>query len=406
MIKKLILCFISIIATVTSQKCFINSDITKSEKLFTYKGNVYDITGYKHPGGSATLKRTLGAQLEDYISLPKYDFHLTNNEFKNDMKKMYVGVLKDNCEQEPTEETTEEPTTEETTEEQTTESTTEEPTDPTTEETNPTTGETDPTTEVPTDPSITTSSTPASCLLFNFIPVIPYTQQNMMAEVNIDNVSQNDTSITLSLTPDIGGSRISTEYYIQYGQIDAFIKPSKGLNVINGFYIQADNGDAVIFNIIQNNQNKNSTIETNFYYSGNLTYDVNAQYHEPDIILSETFNKYSIIWFPTYYEWRLNDVLLRRLNITDTVIFPDSPSKVKLSIWEGDSSMWAGPGIQWTQAPFKTQLSSLNIRCNNSKNYSKLVKTDNSEYNTPSISSQLKYPFALLLISLFTIGIL
>ena len=113
MIKKLIICFISIIGIVTSQKCFINSDITNSQKLFTYAENVYDITGYSHPGGSTTLKKTVGDKLEDYVTLPKYDFHLTSNKFKSDLKKMYVGVLKDTCTQTTTQETN--PTTEDTT---------------------------------------------------------------------------------------------------------------------------------------------------------------------------------------------------------------------------------------------------------------------------------------------------
>ena len=141
MIKKLIICFISIIGIVTSQKCFINSDITNSQKLFTYAENVYDITGYSHPGGSTTLKKTVGDKLEDYVTLPKYDFHLTSNKFKSDLKKMYVGVLKDTCTQTTTQETN--PTTEETNPK--TQDTTQEinpTTQTTTQETNPTTEDT------------------------------------------------------------------------------------------------------------------------------------------------------------------------------------------------------------------------------------------------------------------------
>jgi hypothetical protein len=36
----------------------------------------------------------------------------------------------------------------------------------------------------------------------------------------------------------------------------------------------------------------------------------------------------------------------------------EASSKVKFSIWEGDISAWAGPGIEWGQAPFQSELSS------------------------------------------------
>ena len=145
-----ILWFISVmlIKTVNSQKCFINSDIINSKILFTYKGCVYDITDYNHPAGSNTLKKTIGLPLEDFVNLPRYDFHLTSNSFKNDMKKMYVGVLKDNCNQ-PTEEPTEEPTEQETTQ-------------------TPTRS----TTQIITDFATTTSSNSYSCILSTILLVI------------------------------------------------------------------------------------------------------------------------------------------------------------------------------------------------------------------------------------------
>jgi len=364
MIPKILL-FISIILfdSVNAQKCFTNSDIINSKSLFTYKGGVYDITGYNHPAGSSTLKQTVGLPLEDFVNLPRYDFHLTSNSFKNDMKKMYTGVIKDNCNQTSEETTQTEPTQTETTQ-----------TEPTQTETVQTE-----TTQVPTEqvttifPTITSQSITTivtstaeyiNCLLFNFVLKLPYTRQNIISEINANNVSQNDTSLILSLTPDVGGSRISTTNYIQYGYIEAIIKPSKGANVITSFYIEADNGDMVNFNIIQNKERDNSIIETNFY-KGNITYDLNSKYYETPIILYDTFNKYSIIWFPTYYEWRLNDILLRRLNKLYINNFPNSPSKVKFSIWEAGPSVLAGPGIEWDKAPFNTELLSLNIYCNN-----------------------------------------
>ena len=109
--------------------------------------------------------------------------------------------------------------------------------------------------------------------------------------------------------------------------------------------------------------------------------------------MSETFNKYSIIWFQTYYEWRLNDVLLRTLSINDTINFPNSPSRVKISIWEGPVSKWAGTGIQWSQTSFSSFLSSLKIT-NISNNYNLQNNSlENQNNSLKNNSSRLKTSF-------------
>jgi len=58
MFKKLILSLIATMGftSLTAQKCFVNTDIINSKTLFTYQGNVYDITNYNHPGGMNTLR--------------------------------------------------------------------------------------------------------------------------------------------------------------------------------------------------------------------------------------------------------------------------------------------------------------------------------------------------------------
>ena len=82
---------------VNSQNCFVNNDVVNSNNLFTYQGNVYDITNYNHPGGKETLQQTGGNALENYVNMPKYDFHLTSNKFTSDLNNLFVGVLKDTC---------------------------------------------------------------------------------------------------------------------------------------------------------------------------------------------------------------------------------------------------------------------------------------------------------------------
>jgi len=418
MLKIILLC-LSFLIQVNTQECFVNDDIVNSDKLFTYKDNVYDITNYNHPGGQTTLKRTVGDRLEDYVNLPAYDFHLSSNSFKKDLVDMLVGILRDTCNETST------PTTSISTSTPTTSISTSTPTisistlTPTTSTSTLTTTSSTSTTissstSIPTTspclccntsmttttqiPTTTTSFSPTITIpldncttLFNFNSSILYEKQDIIAETNKINIIQDNNYLNLNMV-EIGGrglgSRISTNNYFHYGRIDAILKVSKGVNVINGFYIEADNGDMVVFNIIQNIENKNSIIETNFFYKGNLLYDINAQYFTSDIILYDTFNTYSIVWYPTYYEWRLNNILLRTLTIYDTDSYPDSPSKVKLSIWEGPVSIWAGPGIKWDQTSFyTTTILSLKITDNCLTNYSYIENTNKTSENIRSLSS-------------------
>ena len=96
-LKKVLLLSTSYFFKVFSQKCFIQTDITNSNNLFSYNGNVYDITNYNHPGGKTLQMKTVGDSLEKYVNQQSYSFHLTSNKFKNDLQNIYVGVLKDNC---------------------------------------------------------------------------------------------------------------------------------------------------------------------------------------------------------------------------------------------------------------------------------------------------------------------
>jgi hypothetical protein len=88
--------FIIVPVQVFSETCFTQQQIHTSASLFTYKGNVYDASNYNHPGGKSKLRLTIGNSLENFVNLPKYDFHLTRNKFTSDLTKMLKGIL---CEQ-------------------------------------------------------------------------------------------------------------------------------------------------------------------------------------------------------------------------------------------------------------------------------------------------------------------
>jgi hypothetical protein len=376
----------------TFAKCFISSDITNSSKLFSYKGKVYDITGYSHPGGKSDLLKTVGEQLETYVNTNNYDFHLSSSKFKSDLKNMYVGDLVDNCTttETPTTTTTDKTTsTADTTTTDTTKTTTDTTTtDTTTTDTTTTDTTTTDTTKTTTTESpitTTTESPPYNCIPFDFNPL-----SLLNPNIIIDNAVQTYNGVKLSLTQN-GGASIKIDNKFQYGVLDAFFKASNGIHVISSFYIESENKDQVIFNV--HNDNDENSIETNFFYEGNM---VNVKYNYPTELLSETYNKYTIVWFPDYYEWRFNDLILRRMNKNDTDTFPDAPSSIKFSIWTGTS------GIQWDEAPFEYYISSVQLRCPDAfiSNNSIFYDDRNMNNKMKSGGSGNKLPIILLLITL------
>lgn len=95
--KNIFLLFSTLIYSAFANNCYTPSDILNSDRLFSYKNNVYDVTGYKHPGGKSDLLKTVSVDLSIFFEQSKYKFHVGRSDVKNDLEKMYVGQLQDNC---------------------------------------------------------------------------------------------------------------------------------------------------------------------------------------------------------------------------------------------------------------------------------------------------------------------
>ena len=359
MIKRiLITVFNFFVISVSSQRCFVMTDVINSQSLFTYQGNVYDIANYVHPGGRNSISQVVGTSLEPFLQQPRYSFHLTSNSFRNDMLEILVGVLRDNCQ-------------------------------PVLTTIAPVLSTVAPvlTTIAPVlttiAPIVTTiapimnatiAPTLVNCVPQNLDLNISYNQQNFIADYNINNIYQVNNYIKMSLLENIGGTRISSTNYLQYGKVDITMKTPKGFNVITSFYLETDNGDIVNFNII--NKDKLSVIDTNFYNNLNPDFNTNSKTYDQPLILTDTFTKFSLIKTINSYEWQINDVTLRILNVNNTI---NCLSKIKISIWEAPASTWGGPGIQWAMNPYDLFISELNVNC--SLMNKSLVDTNDEEYD-------------------------
>jgi len=186
----------------------------------------------------------------------------------------------------------------------------------------------------------------------------------VIVQYNQPNVRFENGLLNMYLTQDTGGSGIIIGPPIHYGEISVTFKASYGNNIVSAFYLKAENGDEVDFEMVMNKTIPNRTIQTAFYYRGIPLYEVNARYFITDRPLSDVYNKYTIVWTPDYYEWRLNDALLNRVSRFDTNTFPDTISSIKLTIWDAKPGRWGGPGVDWNQQPFILSISAIEIKCN------------------------------------------
>ena len=95
--KNIFLLWSSLIYSIFATNCYTSNDILNSNKLFSYKNNVYDITGYNHPGGKSDLLKTISIDASVFFNQSKYKFHEVSSKVKNDLKQLFVGQLRDNC---------------------------------------------------------------------------------------------------------------------------------------------------------------------------------------------------------------------------------------------------------------------------------------------------------------------
>jgi predicted ferric reductase len=93
MMLKIILLLNLLLQTI-AVPCYTPMDVF-NKGLTSYKGKVYDITNYVHPGGQKSLSRCKGLPLEEFFDKGKYNFHITSSKVEtfNDLNGIYVGQL-------------------------------------------------------------------------------------------------------------------------------------------------------------------------------------------------------------------------------------------------------------------------------------------------------------------------
>ncbi|KAF5566122.1 murein transglycosylase [Fusarium phyllophilum] len=189
-------------------------------------------------------------------------------------------------------------------------------------------------------------------------------------------------NVLLTMPKDSVGTLLSSTVYMWYGNVKARFKTSRGAGVITAFILFSDVKDEIDYEFVGTEL---TDAQTNYYFQGITNYE-----NSENITLSDTFanfHDYEIRWTPDKIEWWVDGKLGRTLQKSDTwnatsknFDFPQTPSRVQLSLWPGGKEgnaegtvAWAGGPIDW-DAPdiqksgyYFATFSDVEIECYNAK---------------------------------------
>jgi len=174
---------------------------------------------------------------------------------------------------------------------------------------------------------------------------------------------QHDDYVLLTMPPKSVGTVLSSTTEILYGKVSATMRTSRGAGVVTAFILFSDVKDEIDYEWVGTELN---TAQTNYYWQGVTNYANGG-----NVSLSDTFgtwHTYEIDWTPESITWKIDGQVGRVKKRSDTYNektknydYPQTPSRVQLSIWPGGLETngkgtidWAGGPIRWDHEDIKT----------------------------------------------------
>ncbi|KLJ08021.1 murein transglycosylase [Blastomyces silverae] len=164
-------------------------------------------------------------------------------------------------------------------------------------------------------------------------------------------------SLVMTMPPNSVGTHLANNHYMWYGKTSAKLKTSRGAGVVTAFILMSDVKDEIDFEWVGTDL---QTVQTNWYFQGIIDYTNGKNLSVGSNSYSEE-HTYEIDWKPDSITWSIDGKPLRVLNKKDTLNkktnqyhFPQSPSRVQLSLWPGGKEDapqgtidWAGGLVDW-----------------------------------------------------------
>lgn len=176
------------------------------------------------------------------------------------------------------------------------------------------------------------------------------------------NVLDYNGTVLLAMPQNSTGTVLSSAFYVWYGKVSARFKSSHNAGVISSSILYSNVEDEIDVEFIGSALKQP---QSNFYYQGLLNYT-----NEVNLSASNTYedwHTYEVDWKEESITWSIDGVQQRVLKKADTFnittkqyMFPQTPSRIQLSIWAGGDSSnsqgiidWAGGEIDWDASDFE-----------------------------------------------------
>ncbi|KAK5724155.1 putative glycosidase CRH2 [Elasticomyces elasticus] len=163
-------------------------------------------------------------------------------------------------------------------------------------------------------------------------------------------VVYNNEAVLLTMAPSTVGTLLMSTHYVWYGQISATMTTSQGAGVVTAFILMSDVQDEIDFEFVGVDLEH---AQSNFYFQGITDYQNGDNLTVSNTV--ENTHTYTIDWQPDSLSWSIDGNVMRTLNRNDTYNsttqqyhYPQSPSRVQLSLWPAGLSSNGEGTIQWS----------------------------------------------------------
>ncbi|SCW00172.1 LAFE_0B11034g1_1 [Lachancea fermentati] len=173
---------------------------------------------------------------------------------------------------------------------------------------------------------------------------------------------------------------VSSTRYVWFGKIGVRMKTSHDPGVVTAFIMFSSVQDEIDTEFIGANL---TTVQTNYYFEGVVNYTDSHAHNISTTDTFENYHDYEIDWQEDYITWSVDGVVGRTLyrnqtynSTTKVYDFPQTPSRVQLSLWPGGNSnqapgtiAWAGGAIDWNSTDMENYgyyyavIQSINVTC-------------------------------------------
>ncbi|VEU22505.1 DEKNAAC103709 [Brettanomyces naardenensis] len=170
-----------------------------------------------------------------------------------------------------------------------------------------------------------------------------------------------DDSLLLAMPKQSTGTVISSTFFVWYGKVTTRFKSSHNAGVVSASILFSNVQDEIDVEFIGSALDQP---QSNFYFEGVLNYTNEVNMSSSDTF--ENWHSYEVDWKEDNITWSIDGEVQRILNKEDTYNettkiyqFPQTPSRIQLSLWAGGDKgnavgvvEWAGGDIDWNATDF------------------------------------------------------